>query len=42
MNPSLNPITEQDIADFLVNTPDFFERHAELLSSSTVAMANVR
>jgi uncharacterized protein len=29
----LNPITEQDIADFLVNTPDFFERHAELLSS---------
>jgi uncharacterized protein len=33
MNPSLNPITEQDIADFLVNTPDFFERHAELLST---------
>jgi uncharacterized protein len=32
-NSSLNPITEQDIADFLVNTPDFFERHAELLSS---------
>ena len=29
----LNPITEQDIANFLVNTPDFFERHAELLSS---------
>jgi uncharacterized protein YigA (DUF484 family) len=29
----LNPITEQDIADFLINTPDFFERHAELLSS---------
>ncbi|MDO8344725.1 MAG: DUF484 family protein [Cellvibrio sp.] len=33
MNPSLNPITEQDIADFLLNTPDFFERHAELLAS---------
>jgi uncharacterized protein len=33
MNSNLNPITEQDIADFLVNTPDFFERHAELLSS---------
>ncbi|MEY3782468.1 MAG: hypothetical protein RIS97_646, partial [Pseudomonadota bacterium] len=33
MNSNLNPITEDDIADFLVNTPDFFERHAELLSS---------
>ena len=32
-NPSLNPITEQDIADFLVNTPDFFERHADLLAT---------
>jgi uncharacterized protein len=27
------PITEEDIAQFLVNTPDFFERHAELLST---------
>jgi uncharacterized protein len=27
------PITEEDIAQFLVNTPDFFERHAQLLSS---------
>jgi hypothetical protein len=26
-------ITEQDIADFLVNTPGFFERHAELLAT---------
>jgi len=26
-------ITESDIADFLVNTPGFFERHAELLAS---------
>lgn len=33
MNPTLNPITEQDIADFLLNTPDFFERHADLLAS---------
>ncbi|MFY8178782.1 MAG: DUF484 family protein [Limnohabitans sp.] len=34
MNHSaMNPITEDDIANFLVNTPDFFERHAELLSA---------
>ncbi len=26
-------ITEKDIADFLVNTPGFFERHAELLAT---------
>lgn len=32
-HPSMTPITEDDIADFLVNTPDFFERHAELLAS---------
>ena len=32
-NPAMNPITEDDIANFLVNTPDFFERHAELLSA---------
>jgi len=32
INP-MNPITEGDIADFLANTPDFFERHAQLLSS---------
>ncbi len=30
---AMNPITEDDIANFLVNTPDFFERHAELLAS---------
>ncbi len=29
----LPPITEADIAQFLVNTPDFFERHAQLLST---------
>jgi uncharacterized protein YigA (DUF484 family) len=28
-----NPITEDDIANYLSNTPDFFERHAELLAS---------
>ena len=32
INP-MNPITEDDIADFLANTPDFFQRHAQLLSS---------
>ena len=26
------PVTEDDIADFLANTPDFFGRHAELLA----------
>jgi uncharacterized protein YigA (DUF484 family) len=30
---AMNPITEDDIANFLVNTPDFFARHAELLSA---------
>ena len=33
MNPTDHSITEDEIANFLVNTPDFFERHAELLSS---------
>ena len=28
-----NPITEDDIAHFLLNTPDFFMRHAEVLAS---------
>ena len=28
-----HPITEDDIANFLANTPDFFERHAELLAA---------
>ena len=27
------PITEDDIANFLANTPDFFERHAGLLAT---------
>ena len=25
---ALSPITEDDIAHYLLNTPDFFERHA--------------
>jgi uncharacterized protein len=29
----MNPITEDDIANYLANTPDFFARHAELLAS---------
>ena len=37
MNPTdhnhNHPITEDDIASFLANTPDFFERHAELLAT---------
>jgi uncharacterized protein len=31
--PLHHPITEDDIANYLGNTPDFFERHAELLSA---------
>ena len=31
INP-ITPITEDDIANFLVNTPDFFLRHAEVLA----------
>src|SRR3954471_7186884 len=29
----MNPITEDDIANYLANTPDFFARHAALLAS---------
>ncbi len=28
-----NPITEDDIAHYLSNTPDFFQRHSELLAA---------
>ena len=28
-----NPITEDDIANYLANTPDFFVRHTELLAT---------
>ena len=31
--PQMNPITEDDIANYLANTPGFFERHAQLLAS---------
>lgn len=31
--PSVPPITEDDIANYLANSPDFFERHAQLLAS---------
>lgn len=33
---SVPPITEEDIAEFLANTPGFFERHAEVLGSVTI------
>ena len=29
----MNPITEDDIANYRANTPDLFERHAELLAA---------
>ena len=29
----MNPITEDDIANYLANTPDFFTRHAQLLAA---------
>jgi uncharacterized protein YigA (DUF484 family) len=32
-NDQMNPITEDDIANYLANTPDFFERHAQLLAA---------
>ena len=33
MTPSMQPITEEDIVQFLIHTPDFFERHADLLGA---------
>jgi len=32
-NQHLNPVTEDDIANYLGNNPEFFERHAELLAA---------
>lgn len=32
-NDHMNPITEDDIANYLANSPDFFERHAQLLAA---------
>ena len=36
-NAPVSPITEDDIAHFLANTPEFFERHAEVLASVQIA-----
>ena len=33
MQEPMNPITEDDIANYLANSPDFFERHAQLLAA---------
>jgi uncharacterized protein len=32
-NDTIPPITEDDIANYLANTPDFFQRHAQLLAA---------
>lgn len=34
---SMNPITEDDIANFLLHTPDFFVRHAEVLAQVRIS-----
>ena len=36
-SPAIPPITEDDIAAYITNTPGFFERHAEVLASVTIA-----
>lgn len=36
MTSSIPPITEDEIAEYLANTPSFFERHAELLASVVI------
>ncbi|AEG92036.1 DUF484 family protein [Ramlibacter tataouinensis] len=33
MSSPMNPITEDDIANYLANNPAFFQRHAQLLAS---------
>lgn len=33
MNQPIPPVTEDDIAEYLANSPDFFERHASLLAA---------
>ena len=37
MTSSIQGITEDDIANYLANTPGFFERHAQLLASVELA-----
>lgn len=32
-NDTVPPITEEDIAEYLQNTPEFFERHAQVLAT---------
>ena len=32
----LPPLSEADIAEYLINTPEFFQRHAEVLGSITI------
>ena len=39
-NSTAPPITEEDIAHFLANTPEFFERHAEVLASVQISSAH--
>src|SRR6478735_6911573 len=33
MKDGMNPITEDDIANYLANSPDFFTRHAQMLAA---------
>lgn len=40
MTNPVPPITEEDIAHFLANTPEFFERHAEVLANVQIASAH--
>jgi uncharacterized protein YigA (DUF484 family) len=35
--PTSSPVTEEDIAQFLLRTPDFFARHAEVLTAVRLA-----
>src|ERR1035437_9421559 len=39
--PFANPITEDDIANYLAITPDFFERHAELLAAVKLSSPHI-
>ena len=39
---TLSPITEDDIANYLLQTPDFFERHAEVLATVQPSRTTVR
>lgn len=41
-NSNLNPMTEDDIADYLGTHPEFFERHADLLASVQLSSPHSR